>query len=451
MSVPLTSWIMTLPGQTPAQIDTYDIQLDKPEVVLSEDGVVAAGEASLLERLEGVVRLHLNEPLPGVKAVSFRFVAGAVAKYDDVEFNANLRGPERLFDRTIALWDADDPENPSRILGADYHEFRFALKIPGHMPPSLRYPRGQVQYMLVAAIEWEPTVCGFTVPFWSWSPVTTKREVPVRKVPGKLECIVRRLKELGVDEKRVSVLSDDAADGDNGGIPSTTGRTVWSPVPEVAVSIPTRHATTATIVPVMVDLFDGASLVSFRWTLRQQANFEYKYNIAVRGPIDSPNNAITTKNREERFVLKNAFTFRPDEHDDGAAADATHHPIYIPLVNAPDGAQRHDVQTELVEDLETTVMTVRHFAKLEVVYRLKDASSTDQDIEAEIELPIVLYIPPTHPTVSPIPAPIAVAAQAAGDESAQPPAYAEDTAQPPPPTYAGDETTDSAGVRRRRV
>ncbi|TPX55719.1 hypothetical protein PhCBS80983_g05093 [Powellomyces hirtus] len=441
MSVPFTQWTMSVPSQLPAAIDVYDIVLDKPEVVL-EDDETASGPFS---KLEGVVRLHLNEPLPGVRAISFRFVAGAVAKFDDPEYNANLRGPERLFDRTINLWDVEDPENTSRILPVAYHEFRFALKIPGHMPPSLRYPRGQVQYMLVAAIEWENTICGLNLPFWSWSPITTKKEVPVRKIPGKIECVIKKLKDMETDEKRVRVLQDGE---ETLAVPSSTGKTVWSPVPEIEISIPTRHPTTGNVVPVMIDTTDNATITSFKWTLRQHASFSYMYNITLRGPVDSPHNAISPRKREEKFILKNTHVYRPET---GEEKSSSHHGLLIPLLN-----DNPLPEAELIEDLDTTVMTIRHYAKLQVTYRLNttptasgSAADGKDDTEAEIELPIVLYVLPSSAPSdaqrdNAIEAPIAAAAQPVDlpPTSEEPPAYVETSS---PPMY------EEEGVRRRRA
>ncbi|KAJ3002730.1 hypothetical protein HKX48_002128, partial [Thoreauomyces humboldtii] len=128
----------------------------------------------------------------------------------------NLRGPERLVDRTINLWERDDPDNSSVVLGAEHHEFAFALRIPGHMPPSLKFARGHVQYILVASVEWDATICGFSLPFYWRDPLTVKREVPVRRIPGKVECVMRKLKDIpDADEKRVRVLLHDE-DGDGG-------------------------------------------------------------------------------------------------------------------------------------------------------------------------------------------------------------------------------------------
>lgn len=71
------------PPSLPSQIDCYDIVLDRAEVVLNDDELGAC---------EGVVRLHLNDKLPSVRALSFRFVAGAVAKMDDPEVGVVLTG-----------------------------------------------------------------------------------------------------------------------------------------------------------------------------------------------------------------------------------------------------------------------------------------------------------------------------------------------------------------------
>ncbi|TPX68341.1 hypothetical protein SpCBS45565_g03157 [Spizellomyces sp. 'palustris'] len=376
----------------PPEIDIYDIILDRQEVVLREDEK-AAGPYS---KLEGVVRLHLNSPLKGVRALSFRFVAGAVAKWDSPELNANLRGPERLFDRTIYLWDKSDPD-AAPYLDAQQHEFRFALKIPGRMPPSLRFPQGQVQYMLVAAIEWEATCFGIPVPFWSWRSIITKKEVPVRKIPGKVESVIRRLKDMSHhDEKKVWILySGDVNEGNESRSlrrPLDSGRTVWSPIPVIDITLPTRFPLTDPVIPVTVHTVEDAELIELRWTLRQHALYRYMYNMALRGPIDTSTHAIPPKQREEEEVLRTSYVYRAEPSDPLNQPASNRHELRIPLLDDPPASE-----IEALEDLDTSVMKFQHVVHIHIIYRSNsDIDGERSEEEAEIDLPIILYNPPSE-------------------------------------------------------
>ncbi|KAJ3023918.1 hypothetical protein HKX48_009125 [Thoreauomyces humboldtii] len=420
MAVPLTSWLMS--SEPPPEIDTYDILLDRDEVVLDED----QAQENPFQRIEGVVRLHLTDPLVNVKAITFRFVAGAVAKYDDDELMANLRGPERLVDRTINLWDRTDP-TCSAILGPEYHEFRFALRLPSSMPPSLKYERGHVQYILVAGIEWEPsTVCGVSLPFWTRSPVTVKKEVTVRRIPGKIDAVFRRLTEAEEKKVKVVVVANDEAG-------SWSGKTIWSPSSDdpdmIKVTIPTSHPTTDHAVPVKVHLADGTTLTRLRWTLRQHASFVYNYNVSTVGAVDSPSNLVAKKTRDERFILRNTFVHRPED-----PAAEVHH-VSVSLLNDDPLPE-----AELVQDVETSVMTIHHSVTLQIGYRVANAL---EDEESEIELPIVLYVPPTVEVVDRTPGAVTSGVDCV-------PVYEEEEeeegGEEPPVYVAGGE-----GVRRRKA
>lgn len=153
------------------------------------------------------------------------------------------------------------------------------------MPPSLRFPRGQVQYMLVAAIEWESTCCGIPAPFWSWKPITAKKEVPVRKIPGKIDSTIRKLLSdiPEADEKEVRFM--DPADEPEGGLTRRspiarrlrTGRTIWSPIPEIDISLPSMFPISDALIPVTIDATAEAEIVEFQWSLRQHASYNYMW------------------------------------------------------------------------------------------------------------------------------------------------------------------------------
>ncbi|KAJ3001137.1 hypothetical protein HKX48_003035 [Thoreauomyces humboldtii] len=182
----------------------------------------------------------------------------------------------------------------------------------------------------------------------------------------------------------------------------------------------------------------------------------------ARGVLDSPNNSIVPKQRDELHVLRQAFSYVPKPSSSPLPTpNTTHHSIHVPLLD-----DIPEPGVELVQDVETTVMEVRHFVRLQVTYRLRSPEArpsgsdvdTDLEVEAEIELPIVLYEAPSESTSCDTEA--AVLAGAAEDESPlasgggfveedeeeeEPPAYV-DTGRPP--VYSGDG--DQGGVRRRR-
>ncbi|KAI8826554.1 uncharacterized protein EV422DRAFT_562613 [Fimicolochytrium jonesii] len=358
-TVPYTSWITS--QAAPSSITLFDIQLRNPEIVLNAH---PHRHAKAGAQLDGYVRLHLKTALSMVAAIKLRFVAGAVAKLDEVEFNVNLRGPQKLIDRTITLYSHSDA---SPTLTPRNHTFHFGLQIPSHMPPSTSTPRALIQYVVLAAIEWRSaTVCGVRVPFWTWEDVVTKREVQVRRGPGRVE--------MG----RVGGLEFLEGDGDGDG----EGQTVWMPTADVKVVIPTRIPISAERVPVTIECAAEVAVERFTWSLRQESRFEFLYNLAVRGHLRPPWGASEPKQLEEIEVLHELFTYTPS----GGDTEQERHTLKVPFLG--DDLDRDVVA---VENIETEVITIRHYAHLTLTHRPPNSSSHT----TQIDIPILFYQPST--------------------------------------------------------
>lgn len=115
-----------------------------------------------------------------------------------------------------------------------------------------------------------------------------------------------------------------------------------------------------------------------------------RYNITLRGPVDSPHNAIAPKKWEDNHVLRKSYTYRPEAADLLDPIPSTHHSLRIPLADDP-----LPPNVTVCEDMDTSVMKFRHYAKVQLTYRLAgDGGSLDYR-ESEIELPVVLFVPPS--------------------------------------------------------
>lgn len=159
----------------PAAISDFSVILETPETVLHP------GARST--PLDGIVYLRLNAALYWVKALNLRFVAGAVSKFSDEQADNILRGPQRLFDRTITLWSSESSSTTSKCFEKGTYEYSFALKLPNNMPASVYNKDYHVHYLLLASIVWDNVVCGVPLPFLPWDPTTCKTEVVVRRIP----------------------------------------------------------------------------------------------------------------------------------------------------------------------------------------------------------------------------------------------------------------------------
>ncbi|KAI8823566.1 uncharacterized protein EV422DRAFT_504753 [Fimicolochytrium jonesii] len=412
--------------KTPEYVELFELTTDQDEVILRDKGGPAY--------VEGQVKLNITEPLQGAKCILFRFIAGVIAKFDDPEFSANLRGPQRLTDQTLKLWEPTDDDDQPVPLEAGKHNFTFRVKIPDHMPPSLRFERGHVQYMLVATIIWEPrTFCGLPCIPMSRLPTVSKKEVFVRKPPATIEPIVETLKQLTEgEEKKVRIVEQKGENGVAG------GRTLWNPVPEVEVALPTVHAIPSENIPVTINASGGASLVELKWQLRQHHSFLFTHNAGfsfMGGKVDSASNVISEKNVKEKHFLQKQYIYTPETGHYPGLEHAVDVPILAPFEDLHKAA-------ELCPDVETNVLKVHHIIQLEIKYRPKGATPKDEPQESKVEVPIVFYVAPSA-------FPTAVAeiegAEKDGKDTLSLPDYEEKA--PALPTYAEDEE----GVRRRKV
>ncbi|KAI9011118.1 hypothetical protein BC832DRAFT_549733 [Gaertneriomyces semiglobifer] len=417
--VSYTSWVTSDQSQYPPQVDCFDIVLDRPAVEVGwpeRTPTTISPTAGSFGKLEGVVKLHLNSVLNTVKAISFRFVAGAVAKLDGPQESYMLRGPQRLFDRTVSLWESTDSQP---YLQAQEHAFRFALKVPSHMPASIQFEGGQIQYMLVASVHWKNiTLCGLSLPtFLQWRPVVINCEVPVRHVPS-VAAVVRRIQSR--DQKQVRVAIPDSE--------SSVPKTIWTPAQDVEVSVPVILSARDETVPVDLHLPASAELVSFQWKLEQHATYQYMYNVTVRGPEPLPSKGCPPGIRDESGTLAEykypEEVEGPEENEKAETVADEALIIRVPLIT---GTDRENA--EVVDDVETLVISVHHTAQMNIAF--KTHSGSDDLTRASITIPIVIYSP--CPT---LPEPM----QETGD--AEPPAYDE----APPPGYS---STQVEGLRQR--
>ncbi|KAI9094631.1 hypothetical protein DFS34DRAFT_237486 [Phlyctochytrium arcticum] len=486
MAVSYTSWNMS--QDLPTCLADFQIELDHPEVVLrADEGVTDPGRArGDVPRLQGKVVLACLEEMTNVRAVTLRFVGGVVSKRVADSSDVQLRGPQKLFDRSIYLYEKANSEASPPTLTATTHTFHFALKLPTHMPPSMKYPRGQVQYMLVASLEWEPTCWGIAIPgFRGWRNIVVKREVIVRKVPGRMEDMVRRVQQEVTDdgeEKRVTVVEsatspsrssfalpadEDEPDAFMDLLPAVL---TWSPHSTLSLAYPARHPLTNPPTPLPVTLTSTSSLTNFdsmTWSLRQHEKLTFTHVAGFqRSNLDAPQNAIRAQEAEVEAVLRAESVLPEGEWQMGDSTDVDCTALWhanVPLLD-------EDIVFEDVrESLDTEVLKIHHYADIILTYTHPiESSSSPESVAREdesksssptasdppktttttthISLPIILYIPPQHPEFVP----------EEEEVDDRPPAYK--AGEEGPPGYGDVEDAEDAplvaggpGLRRRKV
>ncbi|KAJ2995579.1 hypothetical protein HDV02_000638 [Globomyces sp. JEL0801] len=101
-------------------------------------------------KMQGVIKLDLNDTLSNIDTIEFRFIAAVITRYPGKK--ATLRGFEKLFERKLTL--SADTE-----LSADIHEFNFDLNLPTCSPPTIDTEKLKIQYLLVVNIKYVNYCC----------------------------------------------------------------------------------------------------------------------------------------------------------------------------------------------------------------------------------------------------------------------------------------------------
>lgn len=181
-------------------------------------------------------------------------------------------------------------------MDAKKHELDFNLKLPTYFPPSMNHRNTQVQYLLVAAVDFEPKLecCGYNIGAFldGWinaKPMITKQEVLVRRIPYPDDAFYGRLSEAekalqtqsaGQDKESSPLLaiSDfEAEESESGELRHSNNASVlWTPNEHLLVRLPTKIEVDDEQLFLRLHLNSDYTIDSLKWAYVQDSALSFK-------------------------------------------------------------------------------------------------------------------------------------------------------------------------------